>query len=222
VPLDRSRSIVVVTTYILSLVVFSVWPGRTPAGPGGWLMCLIAAFGLPTAALAMILIFRRMSQKGPLRANIQRFQRTYDLVIDAAVLFVVALHMTVLSYVLAGRLWLGVVVILLLGGTIIFVGNLLPRIRPGSVLGIRTPWTLRDEGVWRRTHWIGGYVVVLFGLALMAAAVFSFQRTGAMFMGGTAAAVLGLPVASYVIWRRCPAAAGNAEKEKSLPDNPED
>jgi len=35
-------------------------------------------------------------------------------------------------------------------------GNLLYNARPNRFMGIRTPWTLRNEEVWRKTHHVGG------------------------------------------------------------------
>lgn len=35
-------------------------------------------------------------------------------------------------------------------------GNLLYNARPNRYMGIRTPWTLRNEEVWRKTHHVGG------------------------------------------------------------------
>lgn len=203
---ERFRSVVLIAACALSLAAFTGWPGPPPAGPGGWLVRLAAAFGLPAAAWTLTWLFGRMRRRGPFRADIERFGRTFDLVLDAVVSFVVALHAAVMAYVLSGRIWLGTVVVLFAGAAILFVGNLLPTVRPASVIGVRTPWTLRDEGVWRRTHRLGGYVAVLAGLGLMAAAVFSFQSAWAVLAAGAAALCLGLPAASYLIWRRRPAA----------------
>jgi uncharacterized membrane protein len=36
-------------------------------------------------------------------------------------------------------------------------------------MGIRTPWTLSDEEVWKQTHRIGGRVFVIAGLILIGA-----------------------------------------------------
>jgi uncharacterized membrane protein len=201
---DRFRILFLVVAAVLSLATFAFWPGRVsvPAGLGGWLTRLVVTFGLPSAALAILTVFRRLRRKDPLGANFVRFQKTYDLILDAAVVLIMGLHLTLLAYLLAGRIWLGFLVPLLLGGTIAFAGNLVPRIRPNSVVGIRTPWTLFDEGVWTRTHRIAGYVIVVFGLALMATTVLSFQRTWTVIIIGTVAAVIGLPSLSYNFWRR--------------------
>ena len=50
---------------------------------------------------------------------------------------------------------------MLIGMGLLFVGigPLLPRISSNRWTGIRTPWTLSNETVWRRTHRIGGYTV---------------------------------------------------------------
>ncbi len=37
-----------------------------------------------------------------------------------------------------------------------FLGNYMQNLKPNYFMGIRTPWTLNDEEVWRRTHLICG------------------------------------------------------------------
>ncbi|MET3878137.1 SdpI family protein [Chitinophaga sp. OAE865] len=42
-------------------------------------------------------------------------------------------------------------------------GNLMYNVRPNYFFGIRTPWTLKNETVWRRTHRVGGVVLFIAG-----------------------------------------------------------
>lgn len=42
----------------------------------------------------------------------------------------------------------------------IVLGNILPKCRQNSVMGIRTPWTMESEEVWYRTHRFGGFCMV--------------------------------------------------------------
>lgn len=44
-------------------------------------------------------------------------------------------------------------------------GNLMYNLRPNMYLGIRTPWTLKNETVWRKTHRLGGVMLFVFGVA---------------------------------------------------------
>ena len=59
----------------------------------------------------------------------------------------------------------------------VVLGALLGRIRRNGVLGIRTPWTLKDEGVWNRTHRFTGRLTVLGGVALAGVAFIGADHT---------------------------------------------
>jgi uncharacterized membrane protein len=59
----------------------------------------------------------------------------------------------------------------LVGLLLVLLANVLPRVKPNWWLGIRTPWTLSNETVWRQTHRLGGQAGVIAGLALIAANV---------------------------------------------------
>ncbi len=52
-------------------------------------------------------------------------------------------------------------------------GNLLYNARPNRYLGIRTPWTLRNEEVWKRTHRVGGVWSFVVGIAGFICCVFA-------------------------------------------------
>jgi uncharacterized membrane protein len=55
----------------------------------------------------------------------------------------------------------------LVGLLFIFIGNLSPKFKPNYFVGIRTPWTLANEDVWKKTHRFGGKVFVITGLLLL-------------------------------------------------------
>lgn len=57
-----------------------------------------------------------------------------------------------------------------LGILFVLLMNRLPRLRPNWWIGVRTPWTLSDEDVWRRTHRLAGEAGVVAGFLLVAAA----------------------------------------------------
>jgi uncharacterized membrane protein len=55
----------------------------------------------------------------------------------------------------------------LIGALIVLLSNVLPRVRANWWIGIRTPWTLSSDEVWRRTHLIGGQTGVITGLLIV-------------------------------------------------------
>jgi uncharacterized membrane protein len=59
---------------------------------------------------------------------------------------------------------------LAIGILFVLVGNVLGKLRHNFLLGIRTPWTLKDKRVWDRTHRFTGRLMVMAGLVLAAVA----------------------------------------------------
>jgi uncharacterized membrane protein len=200
------RHIVIAMAFLVSAVVFILWPAQRylPAGLNGWVIRVLSAFFFPAAAMAILWVFRRLASKDPLRANYERFRRTYELVVDAAVVLMVGVHLTLLATLFGVQTWVGHLFAFLLGGALVFVGNILPRVRPNNVIGIRTPWALRNERTWTRTHRIEGYAVVLFGITLLATTLLDFQKTWRVILLGTVISILGLPVLSFFLWRSGP------------------
>jgi uncharacterized membrane protein len=85
---------------------------------------------------------------------------------------------------------------------LIVTGNYLSKVRSNFFIGIRTPWTLSSDIAWRKTHHVGGRVLILLGLALIPLA---FYLDSASNLWVTGAAVVGtamvLVVYSYFAWR---------------------
>jgi uncharacterized membrane protein len=89
---------------------------------------------------------------------------------------------------------------------LLVVGNYLSKVRSNFLVGIRTPWTLSSDIAWRKTHRVGGRVLILLGLALIPLAFYLDPATNLWVTG---AAVVGtglfLVVYSYLVWRGDPA-----------------
>jgi uncharacterized membrane protein len=58
-----------------------------------------------------------------------------------------------------------------LGLLLILIGNYMPKLPQNWFVGIRTPWTLSSEVIWRKTHLLGGWLFALSGLVFMLCAI---------------------------------------------------
>ncbi len=63
---------------------------------------------------------------------------------------------------------IGTIVPAMVGVLFIFIGNYLSQVKSNFFMGIRTPWTLSSDEVWRKTHIVGGYSFVISGLLFLA------------------------------------------------------
>lgn len=61
--------------------------------------------------------------------------------------------------------------LIVMGGLFILMGNYMPSFKPNYFIGIRNPWTLEHEEVWKKTHKVGGYCSLLGGLMLISMAL---------------------------------------------------
>ncbi|MGH9260981.1 MAG: SdpI family protein, partial [Acidimicrobiales bacterium] len=94
------------------------------------------------------------------------------------------------------------VVPLAIGVLLVFLGNYLARVEPNWFVGIRTPWTLSSDAVWRQTHRTGGPVFVVAGLVVAAAALAPRAAAWPIMIAAIAGASLIPVVQSYVLWRK--------------------
>jgi uncharacterized membrane protein len=60
------------------------------------------------------------------------------------------------------------------------IGNYLGKVQPNWFLGVRTPWTLASELVWRKTNRTAGWLFVLAGLVIAVSAFIPSVPTAAV------------------------------------------
>lgn len=91
---------------------------------------------------------------------------------------------------------------ILLGIMFIVIGNLLPKCRRNSTLGIRVSWAINDEENWNKTHRLGGIVWVIGGvLILLSAFLPGGAAITASFVITVALAVIPI-VYSYLYYKK--------------------
>jgi uncharacterized membrane protein len=98
---------------------------------------------------------------------------------------------------------------MMLGLTMMGVGNLLPRTGPNLAIGIRTSYTLSNRAVWMHTHRLVGRLIVIGGLTVVLAAAVLPTPTGTASILGVGPVVLvGSMVAAVHASRRASTTTG--------------
>lgn len=87
-----------------------------------------------------------------------------------------------------------------IGLILMVVGGILGRVRKNFFLGIRTPWTMRNDEVWDRTHRLGGKLFMLAGLLLV---INAFVRLDLRLTLPAVVVLMLIPVVySWIIYRQ--------------------
>ncbi|MET0400291.1 MAG: SdpI family protein [Longimicrobiaceae bacterium] len=194
--------------WAFALVVFRRLPAEIPthwnlAGEvDGWGPRFPAAFLAPAVATGVWLLTRFQASIDPRRREVERSTPTRRLLAGILVAFMAVVEVLTLGIALGWPLDMGEAMWPLLGLLFVALGNYMPRVRPNWYLGVRTPWTLASDAVWRDTHRLAGWAFVAAGV-LTAGAM--FLPVGARPYVGMAALLLGAGVPlvySFVRWRR--------------------
>ncbi len=170
--------------------------------PDGYSSRLWAVAALPLLILALTGLFTILPKVDPRGANYQKFLASYWLIANAVLVFTGIADALVIASGLGYDVRVDRLMPLGVGLLFAFLGNYLTRVEPNWFIGIRTPWTLSSDTVWRKTHRTGGWLFVLGGLAL-AAGAFAPHRIFLPLFIATLVVVIAVPVAqSYILWKR--------------------
>ena len=102
--------------------------------------------------------------------------------------------MSVLLQALGYEFDIGKIVLLVVILMFIGIGNYLSVIEPNYFIGIRTPWTLEDPEVWRKTHRLTARLWVTSGLILLVLWPFLGSRLYTYFFVAAIAVMVLTPV----------------------------
>lgn len=155
--------------------------------------------GLPILMYGLMALIPRID---PRRDSYRKHRKAFSQIIVLLILFLVAIHWVTIAIALGADIDVQTFVCLAIAVLFVVVGNVLPRARPNYTFGIRTPWTLADEDVWRRTHRVGGYVFWIMALVFAAAAFIPSMFGFLLAMGVTAVGVVFVLVYSYILFDR--------------------
>lgn len=157
-----------------------------------------------TAALSvgLQLMMAALPHLDPRGQNYARFARAYRAIRVALALFCIGF-----TAVQAASAWPGArvdasaLVTAGLGLVLAVFGNYLPKIRPNFLCGIRTPWTLASEGVWRKTHRLAGPFWMAGGAVLALTGLFARGAVHSALTAACCAALMAPVAASYFYFR---------------------
>ncbi len=161
------------------------------------------AFFPPAMAIGMFLLLAVVPHIDPKGANFKKYGKVYDVFVWMMVVFFMILGIITWLAALGYAVSVGKIIGTLAALLFIVLGNYLPKIQYRNyTFGIRTPWTLDNEEVWRQTHrWAGKAMVAGGFIALLG--MLANERTGFyLLMAGILLPSLGATIYSYLLYRR--------------------
>jgi uncharacterized membrane protein len=129
------------------------WNAQGVADGFGSRVTLIGLAAL-NAGIYLLLVF--LPSIDPRRQNAELSSATYAKIRIGSVLFMSIILMA--AILMNQGIQIDMLKIIFISTLILFafLGNYFSRVRPNYFIGIRTPWTLENDTVWRKTHQMAG------------------------------------------------------------------
>jgi uncharacterized membrane protein len=166
-------ALVLMLTAIMTLVAYPVMPDVVvshwnAAGqadghvPKVWGLMLVPLLMYGFCALLAVL-----PRIDPLRKNYEKFRDYYEGFILVFAVFFFFIQLQILLWGLRVQVNPNVMIPLLTGALFVYIGFLMEHAEPNWFVGIRTPWTLSSDSVWKKTHQKGATLFKLAGVVSM-------------------------------------------------------
>ena len=137
--------------------------------PDGHMSKLWGSFLVPLMSLGFLILFVVLPKIDPLKANYKSFGKYYHSVVVLIMAFLFYIHTMVLMANSGYSLNMTYMVVGPLSILFILIGYAMTKTKRNWFMGIRTPWTLNSDKVWKKTHEIGGKLFGLYGAFLLIA-----------------------------------------------------
>jgi len=160
----------------------------------------VGAFFGPVLLLFMYLMILISPYLDPKKERYSEFEKVYNIFKFVLVLVMFVIYMATGVYNLGYNINIGIIVPVLIGMLMIFIGNYMGKIKNNYFFGIKNPWTLSSETVWNKTHKFGGYAFILLGISIIVAPLMNPELGMITFLAGILLATIGTFVYSYIMF----------------------
>jgi uncharacterized membrane protein len=130
----------------------------------GYAQKFSGTFLIPFISLIILILYFLIPKIDPLKNNLIKFIKYYDLFFLIFFLFLIALQFFIYLWNLNIKINPNRFFPIGLGGLFIYTGILLKNAQRNWFVGIRTPWTLSSDDVWQKTHLLGSKLFVIAGI----------------------------------------------------------
>lgn len=205
---DTIQLLLIALMFLIGVLTYSHLPDQVPTHwnirgeVDGYGSRTFGALGIPVITLGIFFLFRLLPTIDPKKRNYARFAKSYWAIKLVFIIFMFTLYSATILYSLGFPVNITFVVNLLIGILFIIIGNYLGKVKHNYFVGIKTPWTLADEEVWKKTHRLAAPLMVGAGASFIIGALVRHSATSILSFGMIMVAVLVPTIYSYLLFRK--------------------
>ena len=154
--------LIIVASFSVSVVFFPSMPETMVSHwglqgePNGTMPKLAASFLLPVLSLVLLFFLEFLPNLDPLKKNYASFMGQYRLFITALLALLFYLHVLTLAWNAGYAFNFMQMLAPAFGFFFYILGMLMEKAKMNWFVGIRTPWTMSNPAIWKKTHALAG------------------------------------------------------------------
>lgn len=166
-----------VVSFVVAWYFYPMLPERVASHWGangevnGYTSRFWGVFLLPIIFAFLSALFIVIPRIDPKKENIKKFRAYFDGFIIAIFLFLSYIYALSLAWNTGSRFDMTRYMAPAMGALFFCAGVLISKAEPNWTIGIRTPWTLSSETVWKKTHVLGGKLFKISGVIAVLGAI---------------------------------------------------
>lgn len=158
--------------------------------------------GLGLLPLLILICFELFAKFSTRKISNEKHIKVYRILEIATVVLMIGLNWTSIIIALGYNINIGVILPVVMGIFFILLGNYMPALKGNHFIGIRNPWTLNDEYVWRKTHKAGGYLFIIIGVFMIVMGFLKSDYINKIVFIIMLSGIVAINVYSYYIYRK--------------------
>lgn len=159
-------------------------------------------FFLGLLPFLVALLFHILPNIDPKRINYTKHKKAYRVITFSIIFFLISMAWISVAAAFNISYNISRVILIAVGILFLLLGNYLPTIKSNYFIGIRTPWTLANDMVWKKTHKVGGYVFTVCGLLFIVTSLIPGELIFFPIIIILLVAIIWLNIYSYVLYKR--------------------
>lgn len=208
--MKKSEIMILAVTIVAFAVAYLIYPALPERAASHWnaagevdgyMNKFWATMILPLLMAIFSLMFILIPRIDPLKENIAKFRKYFDVFIFAITIFLVYVYTLTILWNFGWRF--NFAVVMTPGFAVLFYlsGVLISKAKRNYFIGIRTPWTLASDVVWDKTHQLGAKLFKIVALISLLGIFFGKFAIGFVVVPALAAALVSI-VYSYIVYQQ--------------------
>ena len=159
-------------------------------------------FWMAALPVVMTLFFEILPKIDPRKDSYQKHSGAFSWITWITVILFIVISWITVAVSKGMNLNMSRIILIILGISFLGMGNFMGQLRQNYFVGIRTPWTLSNEIIWKKTHRRGAVVFALMGLMLLISILLPAEYLVAVILTVTLGGSVYVVLYSYLLFRK--------------------